>query len=84
MCVSKREIRPGLLGIVDHIDTINEVRSKLNPIFSLLTNQADQDKIDLLTNEELGELGWLLRDIVSEAFTAADGIYAIYCKEVAK
>lgn len=78
MCVSKHEVRPGLDGIVDYIDTIEDVRRKLKPIFSLLILSDGIKNIDVLDNEELSNLGALLRDLCDEVFLATDGIYNRY------
>ncbi len=82
MCISKREIRPGIGGIIDHIDTIDEVKSKISPIITFLTLSDNITGIAALTNEELSQLGWLLRDMLDEVFQASEGIYKIFQQEV--
>jgi hypothetical protein len=84
MCISKRDIRPGIQGIVDHIDTIDEVRQLIQPILSLMIfgGEINPRCGELLTGEELSSLGMLIRNMLDEVFAAADGIYKIYEEEV--
>lgn len=66
----------------DYVDVIYKVQSQVTPIFSLLRYSAEvKDATCMLTNEELAGLGWLLDDMFSQAFDAAEAIYEIYKQE---
>jgi hypothetical protein len=84
MCIQRPEIRPGLGGIIDHIDVINDVKDKLTPIFSMIIFAEELNPLcgELLNNKDLSYLGLLIRDMLDEAWKAADGIYEIFKKEV--
>lgn len=84
MCIHKSEIRPGLGGIIDHIDVINDVKDKLTPIFSMIIFAEELNPLcgELLTNKDLSYLGLLMRDMLDEAWKASDGIYEIFKREV--
>lgn len=77
MCIYKPEVRPGLDGIIDHLDVISDVKSKINPILILII-LANCD----LARDEVASLAGLFESMLDEAWSAADGIYAIYQKEV--
>lgn len=76
MCIYKPEVRPGLDGIIDYIDVINDVKSKVSPLLTLI---AFSDVS--LTEEEISDLTSHVNDMLGEAWLAADGIYKIYRKE---
>jgi len=85
MCIAKgRTIRPGIGGIVDYIDIIEEVKRKLSPLLSLMIWSVELNPMigDVFTNEGVSDLGALIRDMLDEAFEAADGIYEIFQQEV--
>lgn len=83
MC-TKKEVRPGLDGIVDYVDVIEEVESKLSPILTLLKFTTEINPLvgEVLTKDEISNLGWLLQDMLDEVWSASEGIYELYRKEV--
>ncbi|MEE9613528.1 MAG: hypothetical protein V3W31_01060 [Thermodesulfobacteriota bacterium] len=66
----------------EHFDRINEVRERVVPLLTLMSHSVEINPRagDMLTNEELGGLGLLLKDMMEDVFEATDGLYEL-CKE---
>lgn len=78
MCIYTPEVHPGLAGIIDHIDVINDVKAKVSPILALIVLSDGS-----LPKEDISSLVNLCYDMLDHAWRAAEGIYGIYKKEVA-
>lgn len=83
MCVYKPEVRPGVAGIVDHLDVINDVRSKAELLLNLVTETPlSHDGKSSFTDNEVGVMAGMLRDWLEHAWTASDAIYEIYRNDI--
>lgn len=84
MNISVPEVRPDQTEIISNLDKIDAVKQKLSPVLTLLvyTSMLKPTVGEVLAHEELGNLGWLLRDMLAEVWTASENIYEL-CKEVA-
>ena len=83
MCVSnKQEVSPGLDGLLDAVDQINDVQSRVVPLLNLIIHEplSYDGKTDSNDNANLLSL---VRDELERAWAASEVVYAIYRKEVA-
>ncbi len=80
----RTEIRPGLGGIVDYVDIVEDVKRKIRPIMSLMICAAEINPLagNILTNTEVSNLGEGIREKLDEVFNAVDGIYDVLQREV--
>jgi len=79
MCISKKEVRPGVNGILDYVDVVNSVKSKVVPILDLILELPDShDGKSNFSDHNIESVLTVVRDILEEAWSANDGVYAIY------
>jgi hypothetical protein len=84
MCTSKPEARPGLDGLLDYVDVLLAVQSKVDLVLNLaIDTPLSHDGKSNFTDNEVATLCGMLRDLLDDAWAASDGIYALYRKEVA-
>ena len=67
----------------EHFDVITELRGKIFPVLVLMScaSEINPNAGEVLTREELGNLGWLLRDLFDNLFDAVDGLEESYRRE---
>ena len=67
----------------EHLDIITELRGKIFPVLVLMSHASEINPNvgEVLTKEELGNLGWLLRDLFDNLFDAIDGLNESYKRE---
>lgn len=73
-----------ILRIGEHIAAIQEARDKIMPVIMLMCSTAglNPDMGEVLTKEQLGNLGILLKGLLDEVFSAVDGIDNIYRRSI--
>lgn len=69
--------------VSEHLDMITELRGKIFPVLVLMSHSSEINPNvgEVLTKEELGNLGWLLRDLFDNLFDAIDGLNESYKRE---
>ena len=67
----------------EHLDIIAELKGKIFPVLVLMSHatEINPNAGEVLTKEELGNLGWLLRDLFDNLFDAIDGLNESYKRE---
>lgn len=85
MCISKHEVRPGVDGLLDYVDAIKSVQSKVVPLLNLIIETPlSHDGKSNFTDNDIASLVGLVNDLLDDVWTASEGIYAIYRKEVVR
>ncbi len=80
MSIDKDIIHKEAAIIGDCIDNINEIKGRIKPVLVLmcLTVELNPNTGEVLTREDISNLGLLLRDLLDEIFCNIDNIENVY------
>lgn len=80
MCTQSDRRMENIETMIKHIEIILEIKPKLMPLVKLmsLSNELNPRLTYTLTTEEIGNLGYFLREELDKLFFAVDGIEEMF------